>query len=153
MASVDSRDYVLTSSTPRVCWAAFNPVNTQNICIPFVQCWTNVEDVGPTLYKSMLYKCFVLAGNSRWSGIAYCWRRLQADTDPMYGKCWASVAGAGQYPFSPNQYFELPVPVCWRYGHDALNQSWVIVGPQSVTLAHIQRDTVTQYWANVYSAS
>ena len=23
----------------------------QNICIPFVQCWTNVEDVGPTLYK------------------------------------------------------------------------------------------------------
>ena len=26
------------------------PVNT-NICITFVQCWTNVEDVGPTLYK------------------------------------------------------------------------------------------------------
>ena len=24
---------------------------TQNICITFVQCWTNVEDVGPTLYK------------------------------------------------------------------------------------------------------
>ena len=24
---------------------------TQNICIPFIQCWTNVEDVGPTLYK------------------------------------------------------------------------------------------------------
>ena len=24
---------------------------TQNICIKFVQCWTNVEDVGPTLYK------------------------------------------------------------------------------------------------------
>ena len=23
---------------------------TQNICITFVQCWTNVEDVGPTLY-------------------------------------------------------------------------------------------------------
>ena len=23
----------------------------QNICIIFVQCWTNVEDVGPTLYK------------------------------------------------------------------------------------------------------
>ena len=30
-----------------------NPVSqqTQNICITFVQCWTNVEDVGPTLYK------------------------------------------------------------------------------------------------------
>ena len=24
---------------------------TQNICITFVQCWTNVEDVEPTLYK------------------------------------------------------------------------------------------------------
>ena len=23
----------------------------QNICITFVQCWTNVEDVGPMLYK------------------------------------------------------------------------------------------------------
>ena len=23
---------------------------TQNICITFIQCWTNVEDVGPTLY-------------------------------------------------------------------------------------------------------
>ena len=24
---------------------------TRNICITFVQCWTNVEDVGPALYK------------------------------------------------------------------------------------------------------
>ena len=24
---------------------------TQNICMTFVQCWTSVEDVGPTLYK------------------------------------------------------------------------------------------------------
>ena len=24
---------------------------TQNMCVTFVQCWTNVEDVGPTLYK------------------------------------------------------------------------------------------------------
>ena len=27
---------------------------TQNIYITFVQCWTNVEDVGP-----MLYKCYI----------------------------------------------------------------------------------------------
>ena len=57
-------------------------------------------------------------------------------------KFWASVAYAGQY-------FMLPVPACWRYGHYALNQSWVNVGPPSVTLANIQRgakqDTVTQY--------
>ena len=46
---------------------------------------------------------------------------------------------------------------CWRYQHDALNQSWVYVGPPSVMLAHIQRgakhDMVTQYWANAGSAS
>ena len=38
-----------------------------------------------------------------------------------------------------------------------LNQSWVNVGPPSVTLAHIQRgarqNTVTQYWANAGSES
>ena len=57
-------------------------------------------------------------------------------------------AGAGQYAFSTSQYFMLRVPACWRFGHDALNQSW---GP-SVTLAHIQcgakHITVTRYWAN-----
>ena len=93
---------------------------------------------------------------SSWFGISYFWLPLQADTNPMAFKLWASVAGAGQYPFSPSQYFMLPVPACWRYGHDALNQSWVDVGPPYVTLAHIQRgakhDTVTQYWANVASA-
>ena len=40
---------------------------------------------------------------------------------------------------------------------DALNKSWVNVGPPSVTLAHMQRgvkhDMVTQYWANVGLAS
>ena len=28
----------------------------------------------------------------------------------MYVKCWASVAGAEQYPFSPSQYFMMAVP-------------------------------------------
>ena len=90
----------------------------------------------------MVYKCSVLAGNSSWSGITYSWQRFQADTDPMSVKC---------------QYFILSVPACWRYRHDALNQSWVIVGPPSVTLAHIQHGarhgTVTRYWANVGWAS
>ena len=27
------------------------PASTKNFCITFVQCWSNVEDVGPTLYK------------------------------------------------------------------------------------------------------
>ena len=56
----------------------------------------------------------------------------------MSVKCWDSVAGAGQYPFSPSQYFMLPVPACWQYGHGALNQSCVNVGPPFVTLADIQ---------------
>ena len=34
---------------------------------------------------------------------AYCWPRLQANTEPISVKCWASVAGAGQYPFCPSQ--------------------------------------------------
>ena len=44
---------------------------------------------------------------ARWYGRAYCWRRVQADTYPMSVICWASVAGVGQYPFSPRQYFML----------------------------------------------
>ena len=48
----------------------------------------------------MLYTCFAFAGNSSWSSISYCWRKFQADIDPMSVKCWASVAGAGQYLFS-----------------------------------------------------
>ena len=39
---------------------------TQNICITCIQCWANVEDVGPTFYKcyrkSFVWKCFVFAG-------------------------------------------------------------------------------------------
>ena len=136
---------------PHACWTAFNPVNTKhlyNICTMLNQRRRRCADA-----VQMLYKCFVLSGNSSWSGIAYCWRRLQADTDPMSVKLRASVAGAGQYPFSPRQYFLVEVPACWRYGHDALNQSWVNVGPLSVMLALIQRgakhDTITQYWSNV----
>ena len=102
-------------------------------------------DSTPCVCWAAFYSC--------WSGIAYCWRRLQADADPMYVKCWASVAGAGHYLFITSQYFMRPVPACWRYWHDALNQIWVNVGSPSVTLAHIKRgakhDTVTQYWANV----
>ena len=56
--------------------------------------------------------------------LLYCWRRVQADTDPMSVNCWASLAGAGQYPFSPSQYSMLagvcalsihaPMPFkCW----------------------------------------
>ena len=50
----------------------------------FLQCWSNGEDVVPTLYKCYtnalcllgIAACLVLLA-------AYCWPRLQADTDPM----------------------------------------------------------------------
>ena len=56
--------------------------------------------------KPALVQRLVFAGLrsiARWSGSAYCWRQLDADTDPTSVKCWASVTG--QYPFSPRQYF------------------------------------------------
>ena len=101
-----------SNATPRVSWAASNPVNTKhlyNICTIWNQRQKRWADV-----VQILYNCFVFAGNSSWPGIAYCWRWLQADTNPMSAKCWASVAGAGQYPFSPKQYFMLRAPVCCR---------------------------------------
>ena len=32
---------------------------TQNICITFLQCWTNAEDVGPALYKCSNILCLL----------------------------------------------------------------------------------------------
>ena len=113
--------------------------------------------------KPALVQRLVFAGlcsfNCSWSGITYCWRRLQADTDPMSVKCWASVAGASQYPFSPSQYFMLPVRAqcfepkldcdagphsAWRqtrHAYPILGQCWLSVvdgGP-----------TLVQHWVNV----
>ena len=55
-----------TGSTSRVCWAAFNPGNTKhlyNICTMRRRRWAGVVQ--------MLYKCFVFAWNSSWSGGDY----------------------------------------------------------------------------------
>ena len=80
----------------------------------------------------MLYKCLL----GKAAGLVFL-NTGNADTDSMSVKCWASVAGAGHYAFSPSQYFKLLVAAYWRYVHDALNKSWVNVGPASVKLAHI----------------
>ena len=43
---------------------------TRNICIIFVQCWTNVEDVGPTLYKCYTnVLCLLGRDNIVWPGV------------------------------------------------------------------------------------
>ena len=43
-----SRVHVVTSA---VIVLVLRAQQTRNICITFVQCWVNVEDVGPTLFK------------------------------------------------------------------------------------------------------
>ena len=140
-----------------------NTPNKHDVDQILTKCWSNTGPQSATLAQhqtstgSAPRVCWELRSISCWSDGTYCWQRLQVDTDPMSVKCWASVAGAVQYPFSPSQFFILAVPACCQYWHDALNESWVIVGPPSVALAHIQRgakhDTITQYWANVGSAS
>ena len=85
--------------------AAFNPVNTKylyNICTMLGQSRRRWADI-----VQMLYKCFVFAGNSSWSGIADVLATITRRHHPMSVKCCASDAGAGQYPFSPSQYFML----------------------------------------------
>ena len=46
----------MTVYSPHVVW---------NICIPFEQCWTNVEDVGPTLLKCYTNVLSLLGFRSR----------------------------------------------------------------------------------------
>ena len=52
---------------------------------------------------------------------------------PTPNQCLLNV---GQYPFSPSQYFMLPVPACWQY-----MMLWTTADADQ-TLA----STVTQYW-------
>ena len=44
------------------------PSPTQSICITFVQCWSNVEDVGPTLYKCCTHVLCLLGYIFYWRG-------------------------------------------------------------------------------------
>ena len=53
----------------------------QNICMTFVQCWTNVEDVGPTLYKCYTNVLGLL-------GVCIYSRRLSAAEQDATLPCW-----------------------------------------------------------------
>ena len=72
-----------------------------------VQCWPTICDAGSASYQHWLNASCLL-----------CYVKLHADlivlpavdTDPMSVKYCDSVAGAGQYPFSPGQYFMLALP-------------------------------------------
>ena len=68
--------------TPRVYW---HPVNTTHL-YDFIQCRTNVEDVGSTLYKCYTNVLFLL-GRRTFSQTLYI--------SVMLVQCWASVADVG----------------------------------------------------------
>ena len=57
-----------------------------NQFVNFVQCWTNVEDVGPTLYKCYT-NVLCLLGRRTFSQTLYICAMLV--------QCWASVADVG----------------------------------------------------------
>ena len=59
-----------------------HPVNTKHL-YDFMQCWTNVEDVGPTLYK-WYTNVLCLLGRRTFSQTLYIYLMLV--------QCWASVA-------------------------------------------------------------
>ena len=61
------------------------PVNTKHL-YDFMQCWTNVEDVGPTLYKCYT-NVLCLLGRRTFSQTLYIFSMLV--------QCWASVADVG----------------------------------------------------------
>ena len=72
----------------RGCWNClipslfWHPVNTKHL-YDFMQCWTNVEDVGPTLYKCYT-NVLCLLGRRTFFQTLYIYSMLV--------QCWASVA-------------------------------------------------------------
>ena len=66
-------------------WMYCHPVNTKHLC-DFLQCWTSVEDVGPTLHKCHT-NVMRLLGRRTFSQTLYIYLMLV--------QCWASVADVG----------------------------------------------------------
>ena len=121
MAPVDNRDYVLSG----IYYSVLKPRRCAK------------HNVANTSSKhETLTQCWSNAGP-----LSATLAQHQTSTGSTPRVCWDAF----------NSNSALVSTSCWRYRHNALNQSWVNVGPPSVTLAHIQRgakhDTVTQYWA------
>ena len=74
-----------------------HPVNTTHL-YDFVQCWTNVEDVGSTLYKCYTNVLSLLGRRTFFQTLYIC---------AMLVQCWASVADVG---LTLKQRW---VSVCW----------------------------------------
>ena len=88
---------VLISSHPVMFKTQMWLVNTPSKHETLTQCWSNSVPSSAMLAQHK---------TSTGSTPRVCWAAglaVQADTNPMSVKCWASVAGAGQYPFSCSQ--------------------------------------------------
>ena len=78
----------------------------QNICITFVQCWTNVEDIGPMLYKCYANVLCLLGIASRYSTILFIYfiilkrprgiEQMQCATLMLDSSTQSSNPGTGQ---------------------------------------------------------
>ena len=151
MAPVDSRDYVLSGIyysvlLRNIMWLVNTPskYNVDPMLACLLRCWLSI--------KSALVQRLVFAGFcSIAADLAYCWRDYKLTPT----QCLLNIVPASSVLGSIHS--AVVSISCWRYRHNALNQSWVNIGPPSEMLAHIQRgakhDTVTQYWANVGSPS
>ena len=112
--------------------------NTGQILTHYLRRWPSI--------KPALGQRIVFAGLQVWQ------------CKPTPTQCLLNVGLASAVLASINSTLVSKPTSSWLYyRHDALNQSWVNLGPPSVMLAHIQsgakHDTLTQYWANVGSAS
>ena len=85
-------------------------VNTPSKHETFTQCPSNAGPPSATLAPASNEQWFNASCLLIAAGLVVLTAGLQADTDP----CWVSVAGAGQYPFSPSQHFMRAYTVFWK---------------------------------------
>ena len=89
--SAGSDNIVSTAPLGLLCvnirWPIYIFIIKQNICITFIQCWTNVEDVGPTLYKCYTNALYLLGSHtSRQTNQNVCDTKRQARFLLMLGQ-------------------------------------------------------------------
>ena len=122
-----------------------------------VQCWPNVCAAGPSSNLHW-FNASCLLGEAASLVLL---NTAGGNYKPTPTQCLLNVGPASPVLASIHSV-QVSTSCCWYLhagsnGHDALNQSWATVGQPSVALAHIQRgakqNTITQYWANVGSAS
>ena len=147
MARVDSRNYILSGlyysvSVRNTPWLISTPSKHETL----TQCWFNAGSPSVTLAQHQTstgsMPCVFWA--ACWYASGYC-----------PSQCLLNARRAST--LLCRIHSALVSTSCWWLQHTVLNQSWVNVGPPSVTLAHIERDTkhsmVTQYWAKSITAS